>query len=465
MSREPDRVALAYVHDIEVAYSWHHSTIQMLLFDAGHKQRMIRGGYLACRYGTGGIVDARNKLAAQFLDECDAEWLFWIDTDMGYDPDTVERLLEVADPVERPIVGGLCFAQLETGEDGLSGYRCAPRVTIFDWLEVDGYEKFVGRAHYPANTLVRCAGTGAACILIHRSVLTKMREEHGDTWYVRVSGTDGKLIGEDISFCVRAAALGFPIYVHTGVKTSHLKNLWLAEPDFWKANLAPPATERVAVLVPVLNRPQNAAPLIRSLRATTSLATVVALCSERDDEKAWLEADADLVLYDPDRTTFAEKINDGFRATSELPWIFVCGDDVRFHPGWLDQALQVAHLTESAVVGTNDLGNPRVMSGEHATHMLISRRYVDEVGASWDGPGIVCHEGYRHWYVDDEIVTVAKQRGMFTVALGSIVEHLHPIWKKAEDDDTYRLGQSFSKQDGKLWQQRFRRYTQAKVPA
>ena len=32
---------------------------------------------------------------------------------MGFAPDTINRLLEAADPVERPVVGGLCFTQRE----------------------------------------------------------------------------------------------------------------------------------------------------------------------------------------------------------------------------------------------------------------------------------------------------------------------------------------------------------------
>jgi hypothetical protein len=110
------------------------------------------------------------------------------------------------------------------------------------------------------------------------------------------------------------------------------------------------------------------------------------------------------------------------------------------------------------VVGTNDLGNPRVLAGEHATHLLIRRSYVDEQGASWDGPGVVAHEGYRHWYVDDEIVTSAKQRGVWQMALGSVVEHFHPLFGKAEQDDVYRLGQSFAQTDRATFLERSEKY-------
>jgi hypothetical protein len=92
-----------------------------------------------------------------------------------------------------------------------------------------------------------------------------------------------------------------------------------------------------------------------------------------------------------------------------------------------------------------------VTSGEHATHLLIRRNYIDERGASWDGPKVVCHEGYRHNFPDDEIVTVAKQRGVWAFAKHSEVEHLHPFWGDAEVDATYELGQSSFEQDQALF--------------
>jgi hypothetical protein len=79
---------------------------------------------------------------------------------------------------------------------------------------------------------------------------------------------------------------------------------------------------------------------------------------------------------------------------------------------------------------------------------------VDEQGASWDGPGVVAHEGYGHWFVDDEIVTVAKQRGVWVAALASKVEHLNPLWGKGEMDPIYERGQATADADRALWQER-----------
>jgi hypothetical protein len=452
-----DSVTLAYAHNgFEVTHSFSQSLLHLMLHDASHGCHIVEGGYVPTRCGTNGLVGARNLAVSTFLKVDKGDWLLWIDTDMGFEKDSVERLLAVADPVERPIIGGLCFGQKETDEDGFFGFRTSARATIFNWQKEDGEDcpsKFTARAWYPPNTLVKCAGTGSAFILIHRSVFEKIAEQYGPTWYDQIPGDDGELIGEDISFCIRANAIGVPIHVHTGIRTTHMKHLWLQEADFWDQHTPPPAVDPIAVCVPVLDRPQNAEPFMRSLRASTGLATAYAICDEDDSATwaAWETAGATVLPASGKR--FAAKINDAYQATTE-PHLLLVGDDVRFHPGWLDHAEYASKVSGCQVVGTNDLGNPRVMRGEHATHLFITRQYIDEHGASWDGPNIVCHEGYRHWFVDDEIVTLAKTRGTFVVALGSKVEHLHPLWGKAEMDNTYRLGSHAKESDKRLFENR-----------
>ncbi len=451
-------VTVAYVHEREVTYSWHHSMVQMIGWDMANSGRILAGGYIAMHHGTGGLVEARNKTVADFLADGKADWLFWVDTDMGFEPDTVDRLLEAADPVERPVVGGLCFIQRETAPDGLGGWRTAAAPTVFDWVRLDdGQMGWAVRWDVRPNMLTRVGGTGSACVLIHRSVFETIEKAHGRAWYDRVPNTStGQLIGEDLSFCLRAGALQIPIYVHTGVRTSHLKPVWLSEHEYARQQAPIPARAEAAVIVPVMRRPQNAAVFMASLRASTGMATVYAVAHEDDADTigAWRDAGARVLTGDV--TTFAEKVNLAYRETDE-PWLFLTGDDVRFHPGWLDHAQQAAG-DRYHVAGTNDLGNPRVLTGDHATHLLIRRSYVDEVGASWDGPKVVAHEGYRHWFVDDEIVLAAKERDTWVFAPGSVVEHLHPLWGKAGDDEVYALGQSSAREDRELFERRAREH-------
>jgi hypothetical protein len=461
-----DSVAVGYVHENEVSQSFHQCMMNLIGYDATHEGHITSdGGWLSVRcFGGDALPQARNQLVTQFL-ETEAEWLMWIDTDMGFSPDTFYSLLAVAHPVERPIVGALCFAYKQGDPDGMGGYRNHIAPTVFDWATIDGMTGFVSRIGYPVNKVIRVAGTGGACVLVHRSVYEAIASAHGTVWYDRVENpTHGnKLMSEDLSFCLRAGALNVPIYVHTGVKTTHHKQLWIGEQDYWQQITPCPATEATAVIVPVMRRPQNAKPFMESLRASTGMATVYAVCDNEDTEtiKAWQENGARKLLLPRSNDikspgTFAEKINYGFRLTKE-PWVFAVGDDVRFRAGWLDHAQFVAG-DKFDVIGTNDLGNARVMAGEHSTHLLIRRSYVDTVGAGWDGPGIVAHAGYLHNFVDDEIVTAAKQHNVWAMAMGSRVEHMHPFWSKSDFDDVYRLGASSVDADKKLFTERLHAY-------
>jgi hypothetical protein len=476
-------VTVAYLHPNDVAHSWHESMTSLVGYDLGAEQRIIRGGWIGMKCGAGGLDRGRTLAVAQFLDERDAEWLFWVDADMGFAPDTIDRLLAVADPVERPLVGGLCFALKETEQDGMGGFRTAARPTLFDWVtDGQGRTGFQGRSHYPVNTLVQVQGTGSACLLVHRSVFERIAQEHGPVWYNRIPNpSTGDLIGEDLSFCVRAGSAGIPIWVHTGVRTTHQKTLWLGEQDFWRQRLAPPAAEPIAVLLPLAGRPEHARPFMQSLKASTGLATVYGIVdmANQDLGETWQAEGARIVWVDAspegrakwaaeqgytqpwawddpaaDRpSTFSEKLNRGVLATRE-PWMLVVGSDSAFRPGWWDHAHHVATTYKASVIGTNDLGNPRVMAGEHATHPILSRTYIEDQGGSFDRPGQLAHEGYWHWFTDDEIVAAAKQRGAWQPALGCVIEHLHPAWGKAADDPVYALTRQHLPHDRELIQKR-----------
>lgn len=194
----------------------------------------------------------------------------------------------------------------------------------------------------------------------------------------------------------------------------------------------------LAILVPVLRRPQNVAPLLKSIYETTSHVDfdVIFLTSPGDTA----EQQALIGFGHPEftinanyegRGDYARKINYAYTKV-EADWYFLGADDLRFHPGWYDAARAIG----TSVVGTNDLGNQRTVRGEHSTHSLVASDYVRDFGTI-DCRGKILHEGYPHEYVDDEFVATAKRRRAWGFAKDSIVEHLHPNWGKAPMDSLY----------------------------
>lgn len=241
----PDPVVLAYVHDVEIPHSFFDSHRRLVAYDIANNQRMIRAGEMGVRYGTGGIVGARNKTIVEFL-TTDTPWLCWIDTDMGYPADVLDQLADAADPVDRPIMGGLCFASREIEPDGLGGFHTFPVPTVYDWhVNDDGTRGFLPRRDYERDAVIEVAGTGSACILIHRSVFEKILADEGCTcagarlfpdykcpghWYDPLTIMEtGAQLSEDLAFCTRATKAGFKIHINTGVRTTHFKPVWLGE--------------------------------------------------------------------------------------------------------------------------------------------------------------------------------------------------------------------------------------------
>lgn len=209
----------------------------------------------------------------------------------------------------------------------------------------------------------------------------------------------------------------------------------------------------LAILVPVLGRPHRVKPLLDSIEATTPRPyNVHFVCdpADKDEQRAIVDdgrAAAPVLCVSGN---YAAKINAGVEHTEE-PLLFLGADDLTFRPGWLQAAS--AKLTAGiGVVGTQDLCNPRVKRGEHATHFLVTRDYAER--GQIDGePGLLC-EVYRHNFTDDELIATAKARGAYAFAPDSVVEHHHPMAGTAPMDGTYEKGTGSLRLDRRLFRRR-----------
>lgn len=210
----------------------------------------------------------------------------------------------------------------------------------------------------------------------------------------------------------------------------------------------------IDVLVPVLGRARNVGPFVESFHSAECPGEIHFLCSPGDEEEiAACEASGKHVIvvdWEPGPGDYAKKMNLGYRSTVR-PWLFLAADDIRFGEGWWTEALRVAEVEEASVVATNDMANRQVMSGQFGTHCLVRRAYVDEEGGSLDGPGHLVHEGYDHNFVDRELCHLAESRGKYAFAEKAEVLHLHPNWRSARMDATYRKGTRGFREDQKIF--------------
>lgn len=218
--------------------------------------------------------------------------------------------------------------------------------------------------------------------------------------------------------------------------------------------------EDLIVIVPVLDRPKNVPKLVASHAASSTPGPLMFIVTDGDTNELRAVEESGANYRVTKRISWPHKINETYRLIHDhhlAEWVLFGADDINFHSGWWEATAPFRAQPEINVIGTNDLGNPRVIAGDHTTHALVRSSYMGTV----DDPDSIVHTGYRHWCVDDEFLWTAKLRGCWVFAPTAIVEHLHPYWvdsftgrKKGKWDATYAQGELAGKNDMKLWRKR-----------
>ena len=186
--------------------------------------------------------------------------------------------------------------------------------------------------------------------------------------------------------------------------------------------------------------------LVDSIQATTESYRIVVMAATGECAET-AKALGTVDVIEDGGGTWSQRINHGFKMTTE-PYIFTCGDDLVFHPGWYEAAMRcMDQIPGGGVVATNDLHNPA------GVHFLVSRDYINTFGGYKDGQGIVFFEGFRHQYSDDAIRQTARSRGKFMYCEDSRTEHMHPGAGKGPMDATYQLGESTAGHDGQVFRE------------
>jgi hypothetical protein len=199
---------------VDGAYA--HSMVRAIAYTMQHPG--LLAGYL--RWAGGPLIaKARTEVVRHFLDKSDADWLIQIDSDMVFDPDYLVKLWQSGHQSESPIVAGHCYAL--TAERG-------PTPTM--WTTTNDPESpvpLVPFEGYPFDRLVPVEATGAAFLMVHRSVFEKLRQvlpDHPYPWFEEAYW-GREPVGEDLTFCLRARKAGFPIFVDTRLDVGHSKTV------------------------------------------------------------------------------------------------------------------------------------------------------------------------------------------------------------------------------------------------
>ena len=164
------------------------------------------------------IARQRDKVINYWYDGNKADWLLWVDSDVVISVDTFKLLWDNKDVVERPILSGVYFTTDQPEESLMT-----PMPTLFNFVENNG-NVGITRVHpLPKNKLMQIGAAGMGYVLMHRSVVDRIRAVLNNVPLFADIGHGKDFMGEDIYFFALCDKADVPVYAHTGATVPHMK--------------------------------------------------------------------------------------------------------------------------------------------------------------------------------------------------------------------------------------------------
>lgn len=153
------------------------------------------------------IHDARNKIAQEAIDK-GASHLMFIDSDIKFPPDGVNRLLKQ----DKDIIGGLYYR------------RQPPHMPTINQLEND---KIVIPHTFPTDKTFEAFAVATGFMLIKTEVFKKV----SPPWFF-FGNYKGMKMGEDVYFCWKAKQKGYKVFVDPTIALGHVGGYVFTSNDF-----------------------------------------------------------------------------------------------------------------------------------------------------------------------------------------------------------------------------------------
>ena len=166
------------------------------------------------------VYDARNQLVKYARDKGGYDFVLWLDSDMTFEPDLLDRMLDDIEGKETgerlQAVTGLCF-----------GRRPPFNPCIYSELDVKIEGKVITPSrtvyeNYPRDSVFEVEACGFACVLMRMDMLEAMGI-YGVPFFP-VAG-----LGEDLTFCWRARKLDIRFHCDSRLKIGHIMRVSVDE--------------------------------------------------------------------------------------------------------------------------------------------------------------------------------------------------------------------------------------------
>ena len=146
---------------------------------------------------------ARNKAIDDMVNNSEADYLFFIDSDIVLEPDSLEKLILA----NHDIITGIYYKKQSWSK-------------MAEICRVENDQTIFYQEHEIPKNIFKIDGCGFGCILIKRSVCEHIFNATNGRPFIYQ--TEPILISEDLWFCNVATALKYEIMCHNDVKVGHI---------------------------------------------------------------------------------------------------------------------------------------------------------------------------------------------------------------------------------------------------
>ena len=165
-----------------------------------------RVGECSVAFEIGSLVyNSRNDLAKKAI-EMESDYVLWLDSDMVFNPNTLELMFKTMTEKNLDILTGLYFRRV---------HPYSP--VLFDQLEIDSDNAchWTNFESIP-DELFEVGGCGFGCVLMKTEVFFSVMAKFGNMFSPLGN------VGEDLSFCWRARQCGYKVYCDPSIALGHI---------------------------------------------------------------------------------------------------------------------------------------------------------------------------------------------------------------------------------------------------
>lgn len=162
------------------------------------------------------IYTSRNALATQAI-QMNADYVFWLDSDMVFKPDTLVRMMDTLQKNDIDILTGLYF-------------RRVPPYTpvLYNVLDIEGVKADFSEFEQIPDKLFEVGACGFGCVLMKTDVFFDVQGKFGNM-FAPIGNN-----GEDVAFCWRARECGYKVICDPSVICGHV-GYSVVDDQFFKA--------------------------------------------------------------------------------------------------------------------------------------------------------------------------------------------------------------------------------------